>query len=225
MKAWLLLALALNAVSLRAELASDQTWLGGTLPAEVIPRRELDIQLLNRLADGNPLWGFRLEYGAEGVDGKAWNFPPVMAYGEWDWRGSQGESLAAGVRLVALRRLRTALYAGFETRDSFMAVGEEFGAVQGLYLGDWELALNAGAKNTRESSVFEGRLGLRGPYLLYALQPGVDASWRTGDLGGSVTPQIFVNLPGDISLKSGVTLGASVPLWSFSLSYEIFPSP
>jgi hypothetical protein len=208
---------------LKAELASHQPWLGGALPGEVVSYMEIDLKLTNRLSEGLPLWGARADMGI----GSPLGFPETMISLEWRWLGEQGKDLELGIRMapLAVRPFLDALYLEAEYQ-SWTSMGRRaLGLVWAFHPWDWELCLNSGAAMGLGRMDWENRLGLRSPYLTWFLQPGLDASWRSDGQGASLTPQLFINLPGDVSIHFGATVGPQAPLWSFLLSYEIFPTP
>lgn len=214
----LALALLLFPACGRAELASALPWLGGTLPSEPLQYREYDLRLSNRLQDGLPLWGFQCDAGLGGL--------PLIGQAsmslEWDWQGAQGRQLLYGLRIAPEY---FTLYADLAWSDAQTMGDRRVGAAKSLYLGDWQFALNSGALLRGTSTAWENHAAIRSPYLFWFTQLGLDGAWISEGNLKNITPQLYINWVGDISIQAGTTLGNSAPLWSFILSYEIFPSP
>lgn len=230
MRKTLALLLALPAL-LPAFGGTQVTWLGGTLPYDTVPYLEADPKLIWHAGTGAPELGGALDLGltdrwmlqgqwSKGLDGAASEGAALTRFKLFYWDAMDlGAALFAGANLPegASSRVFAGVSWGMELFDaaSFSA-NMAFGRPE------------AGSKI--EDSLSFVKVGLWGPYITYALRPGLEYGVDfVGDQRSEwLLPQLALNFPGDLSLDLGVRL-ASEPVQSYRiftrLSFELFPNP
>jgi hypothetical protein len=214
--AWCL-GLGLLAAPLAADNGSPESWLDGTRAWDSTPQDEQDVQLLSAFGDGKPALGAGLRAGLwDTLQAGGFWLPALPGGGDsaeinLKWRLDVPPGLVPGLAAYA-----RAPWAGgaWTWRAGAVAEWDPF---------DGSLALNAEAG---EAGAWGLRVAALTPYLLYALRLGVEAAWQPWGTD-AVTPQLALNLPGDVSLDLGLRLdpGAHDERWLLRASYELFPSP
>jgi hypothetical protein len=212
-----LLGLGLLAAPLAADNGSPEQWLDGTRAWDSTPQEEADVQALSAFGDGRPALGAGLRTGLWDTLQAGGYWLPALPGGadsaelNLKWRLDSPPGLLPG--LAAYGRApwsggawtwRGGLVAEWDALDSSLALNAEAGEA-----GAWGLRAAAWT-----------------PYLAYALRLGAEAAWRPAG-AAVITPQLALNLPGDVSVDLGLRLdpGTHGHAWLLRLSYELFPSP
>lgn len=216
------LALALLLAGRLGALGSSVTWLGGTLPFDTVPYLEADPKLGWSAGSGRPELGAGLDIGL--TDG--W-----MLQGEWS--KALDEARSDG-RVLTRLKLHRADWHGFGA-GAFGGLRLPEGAA-GLPLAGLILSFDgpfifAAVNVARLGELgYEGSAGFWGPYLAYALRPGLEFGWSSGDLKAPLwwLPQLALNLGGDLSIDLGLRI-ADDPARTWRvltrISFQLFPNP
>jgi hypothetical protein len=194
------------------------TWLGGTLPYDTVPRLEADPKLLLRAGRGGPQLGAGLDVGL--TDG--W-----MLGGQWLSLPNQASQGLAELRVKLLpepwRGLGLAAAWGWRLPEG-AAARSQVTAIAAWEGFDLSVALNLAMDLETGTPRFSAAAW--GPYLTYALRPGVEYLRGDGSGWGALLLQLGFNAPGDLSLDLGYRHGQDGD-WAFlaRLSFLLFPHP
>jgi hypothetical protein len=201
---------------------SVEPWVAGTRPYETVPYFELNAGGFADLGSRHR-GGVRLDYGI--LD--HWSLQGL-------WQGDDAPPAAQTWVLGTQLRLGEqgqypldlGCFAELRKPQREDGAGSDPSTLGGLLLAKelagHSLSLN-GAYSERAGWAFA--LGYRSPYLVSALQAGLEIEF--GDAGRRYVPQLSLELPGDIALQCGAGWDAAGgdPSWLFSFSYELFPNP
>jgi hypothetical protein len=191
-------------------------WMGGTIPWDTVPGKELDVELRSAFGDGRPGLGAGLSAGV---------FDQLQAAAQWDQPldgipGRGEASLVAREQGYPSWRPALAVY----VRSAFGAVAPEArpGLVAAIEPWDHSFTVNAEAGSSGNAV----RLGYWTPYVTSFLRLGMEGQWAQGQAEWVLLPQAAVNLFGDVSFTFGGRRGAAGD-WTylFNASYILFPSP
>jgi hypothetical protein len=210
-------ALFLLAGRLAAWGGTPLNWLGGTQPWDSTPFEEVDLQALGNGGDGEGQAGLGAQWGV---------LDELQASGNW-LRSLPGGA-SSGEADLRLRepyfpdwRPAFSVYARAPYADGLWSAWG--GLAADISACESDVAMNA---EMGDGGRWRVRLAFWTPYLLTTLRLGAEASWLDAS-AEAFTPQVLVNVPGDISLQAGARLEpqSAAPLWTLRLSYELFPNP
>jgi hypothetical protein len=199
------------------------TWLGGTQPYDTVPYLEADPKIGFEAGSGPPQPFAEVDVGLTDWWMLLGRWSQVAGGAPERWQGGTRFKLHAqpqwGLGAAALAAWRTGLYGSSAKQDD--------GLFYGLALA-WEGAGQSLAANAAYNAVqgLEASVAYWGPYLLYALRPGLE--YGEGDQEAWLLPQLAFNFPGDLSLDLGLRVGLEEGRpWRVitRLSFQLFPNP